>query len=76
MLVRAFKAFGVAVPEGRMTFADADEMGDWSANEIASLVQIGIVNGKGDNKFAPKDNLTRAEAEKMSYGATIVMRSL
>ena len=59
MLVRAFKAAGVEVPQGEMTFADADEMGDWSVDLIASLAKMGIVSGRGDNRFVPRDNLTK-----------------
>ncbi|MCK9479944.1 MAG: S-layer homology domain-containing protein [Firmicutes bacterium] len=67
MLIRALKATGIEIPQGEMTFADFSEMGDWAVDSIASLVQMGIVNGKGDNKFAPKDNLTRAEAAKVIH---------
>ena len=31
----------------------------------------GIVNGKDNNSFAPKDTCTRAEAAKMIYDAFI-----
>ncbi len=74
MLVRAFKAAGVEVPEGEMTFADADEMGDWSVDLIASLAKMGIVSGRGDNRFVPRDNLTRAEAAKVIYSAYKIMQ--
>lgn len=74
MLVRAFKAAGVEVPEGEMTFADADEMGDWSVDLIASLVKMGIVSGRGNNRFVPRDNLTRAESAKVIYSAYKIMQ--
>ena len=69
MLIRAFKAAGIDTPQGEMTFADVGQMDDWSKDYIASLSQMGIVSGKGDNNFAPKDNLTRAEAAKVIYSA-------
>ena len=74
ILIRSLKAAEVEIPQGEMTFADADEIGDWSVASIASLVQMGMVNGKGDNKFAPKDNLTRAEAAKIIYSAYEVVQ--
>jgi len=74
MMVRAFNAAGVGVPDGQMTFADSADMGDWAVGYIASLAKMGIVNGRGDNKFEPKGTLTRAEAAKVLYLAYIIIK--
>ena len=35
---------------------------------------MGIVSGRGDNRFVPRDNLTRAEAAKVIYSAYKIMQ--
>ncbi|MGM9928490.1 MAG: S-layer homology domain-containing protein [Bacillus sp. (in: firmicutes)] len=35
--------------------------GDFGYEEVAKAVELGIINGKGNNKFDPRGNLTRAE---------------
>ena len=37
----------------------------WSEDYIAFLSARGIINGKGDGRFAPKDNITRGEFVKI-----------
>lgn len=37
----------------------------WAEESILKLYNKGIINGKGNGKFAPNDNVTRAEAVKM-----------
>lgn len=39
---------------------------EWAKEAILSLTKAGIVSGKGNNKFAPDDNVTRAEFAKMA----------
>ncbi|MDD3766898.1 MAG: S-layer homology domain-containing protein, partial [Eubacteriales bacterium] len=67
ILVRAFKSMGIDVETGDVDFADSDEIGDWAAEYVATLAKLGIVQGRGDNMFVPKDNLTRAEAAVVIY---------
>lgn len=38
---------------------------DWAVDGITALAKKGIINGKGDGKFAPGDNVTREEFVKM-----------
>ena len=51
-----------------LTFADSSEIADYAAEAVAAMVKLGIINGKGDNKFDPKAYCTRAEAAKIFYG--------
>lgn len=67
ILVRAFKALGIDIETGDVDFADSEEIGDWAAEYVAALANLGIVQGRGDNMFVPKDNLTRAEAAVVIY---------
>ncbi|WP_425270962.1 S-layer homology domain-containing protein [Paenibacillus ferrarius] len=43
-------------------FADDKDIPTWAKASVAYVKQAGIVQGKGDNQFAPLDNVTRAEA--------------
>ena len=44
-----------------------DDLGGalWAREAIISLAQKGIIEGKGENKFCPMDNITRAEFAKI-----------
>ena len=46
-------------------FEDADEIGNWAVKAIAYAVQKGIINGRPDGNFAPKDRLLGKEFAKM-----------
>jgi len=46
-------------------FADAASVASWSRYAVSALVERGYVSGRPGNKFAPKDNITRAEAVKL-----------
>lgn len=43
-------------------FSDFNEIASWAETAIGALVKSGIMGGKGENKFCPKDNLTIEEA--------------
>ena len=49
-------------------FADSDEVAEYAVEAVAAMTKLGIINGKGDNKFDPKAYCTRAEAAKIFYG--------
>ncbi|QCT01522.1 hypothetical protein E6C60_0801 [Paenibacillus algicola] len=51
-------------------FADGAQIADWAKSQAANALQAGIIHGKGGQKLAPKDAITRAEA------AAIVQRLL
>lgn len=38
----------------------------WYYNDVVNAVGLGLINGKGDNKYCPDDNLTYAEAFKLA----------
>lgn len=46
-------------------FADDNAISDYAKDAVMALKKQGILSGKGDNKFAPKDNTTRAESSKV-----------
>ena len=49
-------------------FADDYEISDYAKTAVYYMKEAGIVNGVGDNRFAPKAFATRAEAAKIIYG--------
>ena len=56
LLVRAFKL----ASENTENFADVNES-DYFAKELAVARNCGIINGMGDNKFAPRNVITRQD---------------
>ena len=46
----------------RLDYADLTEIADYAAEGVMFCKMKGIMQGKGENNFAPKDNATRAEA--------------
>ncbi|MBP1989835.1 S-layer homology domain-containing protein [Paenibacillus eucommiae] len=43
-------------------FADSAAISEWAREDIYTSVRLGIINGRAENKFAPQDQATRAEA--------------
>lgn len=52
-------------------FADAGEIADYAAEAVGIMVNEGIMNGTGENVFAPKDTLTRAMGAQILYNIII-----
>lgn len=48
-----------------ITFSDDAKIASYAKDAVAAMQKAGIINGKGDNLFAPRENATRAEAAKM-----------
>ena len=52
----------VELPEKpSINFDDIDQASNWAKESIAKAAELGLMKGIGNNKFAPKDNLTRAQ---------------
>ena len=64
LLVRAFKLES----ENTENFADVAES-DYFAKELAIARNTGIVNGIGDNKYAPRNTITRQDMMTIVYRA-------
>ncbi len=65
VIYRALKANGYTFTTEKKEFADADQIKDYSLEAVGILAAEGILNGVGDNMFAPNRNATRAEAAKL-----------
>lgn len=48
-------------------FDDAKDISDYAKESILAMQAAGIINGTGDNKYAPKDTASRAQAAKVIY---------
>ncbi len=56
-------------PDGKFTDVKTT---DWFASDVQSTYELGLMNGTGDNVFAPKGNVTVAEAITMSVRANCI----
>ena len=62
MLARLATALEKPMPEEDATFADTDAVSDWAIDAVGSVQAAGIMNGVGDNNFAPADEYTREQS--------------
>ncbi|MGP0587185.1 S-layer homology domain-containing protein [Paenibacillus timonensis] len=51
---------------GGTPFTDADKLAGWAAGDVMAMVQEGLIAGKPDGAFEPRQALTRAEAAVIS----------
>jgi len=58
---------------GGESFADAKDVAPYAKDAIDTLSSLGIVNGMGDGTFAPKANVTRAQAAKAIYETLMIV---
>ncbi|WEK56260.1 MAG: glycosyl hydrolase 53 family protein [Candidatus Cohnella colombiensis] len=64
-------ALGQSIEANAVTgFADDEDIPAWAKGSVAYLKQAAIMNGKGNNQFAPRDHATRAEA------VTVILKML
>lgn len=67
-IIGRYLASTTEIGEGELAFTDAADVAEYAADYVAYLAELGIVNGYEDGSFAPKANITRAEAAKVLYG--------
>lgn len=53
-----------------LNFNDSEEISEWAREDVEKAVNAGIMQGRENNNFAPKENVTRAEA------VTVMLRIL
>ena len=56
------KTIPVPMTEMYFIFDDADSISDWSMDSIQVMCNMGVMNGVGENKFAPKGTYTTEQA--------------
>ncbi len=57
--------FSLPKKEQATSFTDQDSIAAYATEAVNSMQRAGIISGRNDNSFAPKDNATRAESSKM-----------
>ncbi len=69
MAVMTYRAAGFSKTSDaeKTKFADDNLISDYAKAAVLTMSEKGIINGKGNNLFCPKDNATRAEAAKIVY---------
>lgn len=75
MLTRAVLAAGINTDtETELSFADSDEVSDYAKSAVCFMSENGIINGVGDNKFAPRATATREQAILIAYRSVSVVK--
>lgn len=69
ILVRAAESKGITLKDSgtQPSFTDAAEIDEYAAGAVSALYRAGILSGNPNGGFAPKANLTRAEACKVIW---------
>ncbi|MDR3296449.1 MAG: S-layer homology domain-containing protein [Clostridiales Family XIII bacterium] len=69
ILYRALQAGGYDLPAPKAnTYGDSAAIADYAADAISVLSQLGILSGRTDGTFGPKDPATREETAKIICG--------
>lgn len=70
IVARALVKSGYEYSEDSEMFDDNSEISEYAKDAVYLMRRLGIINGVGDNMFAPNDNATRAQAAKIIYAVT------
>jgi len=62
MLSRLADAVGKPLPKQAAAFKDNGDISDWALESVGQMQAAGIMNGVGDNIFAPQDPYTREQS--------------
>ena len=62
-----YKQFSLNNSKEVINFTDSSDISSYAQNAVTKVQQAGIINGRTDGSFAPKDNATRAEAAQIIY---------
>lgn len=66
ILYRTAKYIGMNFTQEKV-FADNDEISDYAREAVSALAGNGIIDGIGDNTFAPNQTATRAQTAKLIW---------
>ena len=75
MLYRFLESEGIRLETGNTHFNDEEAISKYAETAVKALANEGIINGVGNNSFAPKKSAARAEAAKLIYTVQTVMKS-
>lgn len=70
MIMRAYNYKNGKIENSKqLNFVDKDAISPWAVEAVKGAYNIGVIQGRGEGKFAPLENATRAEA-------TVMLKSL
>lgn len=72
MAAIALRALGETDGTDNVKFADDEEISQYAKDAVYKLKKLGILDGVGDNMFAPREVVTRAMAAKVIYALMMV----
>lgn len=55
------QAFHVEKASGRSSFADDSQIASWAVGYVKAMNTKGLITGTGNNRFSPKDKVTRGQ---------------
>lgn len=67
LLYRLMESKGYSHTTSDNKFDDSDDIAEYASVPVQAMAGYGIINGVGDNMFAPLSNTTRAQAAKLIY---------
>ena len=67
LCARFLESKGIALSAEEVSFNDNNTISDYAKDSIYKLAGAGIINGVGDNLYAPYNTATRAEAAVIIY---------
>ena len=59
--VIATNVYGLSKSSGNTSFADNSRISSWAMSSVKAMTSAGLAAGRENNRFCPKDNVTRAE---------------
>ena len=67
MIYRTFVMLGMDLSVPQVTFQDGAEIASYAQDAVGAMTKLGVINGMGDNTFAPGAYATRAQLAKVIY---------
>jgi hypothetical protein len=67
IIFRTLTLLGYSVKGDVVQFSDKDEISSYAVEAVSTLSNLGIINGMGNNCFAPLDVATRAQAAQIIF---------
>lgn len=67
MLKRTLEYLNIEGKDMSFVFTDSDKIAKWAVDDVNFVLSVGIMAGQPNNKFAPLNNATRAEAATVIY---------
>ena len=65
MVYRALSYLGIKTEKDKTVFEDDNDISEYAKESVLSLKNAGVLNGKADNRFMPKEYAKRAEISKV-----------